>query len=167
MDVRQIVGGCLAGAMLLAPLAQAQQQQMQAQQQHIIQQEKEIVWGEGPPGLPPGMKMAVLHGDPGATGLFGLRARLPANYRIPAHFHSTAEHINIISGTFYLGAGERLDPNGGKALGPGGFAMLPAQMHHYAYTREPVTLVLYGMGPFDINYLNPADDPRGSKPQAK
>lgn len=158
MKVRQFVWSCLAAAYLFAPAAMAQKQQ------HIIQQESEAAWVDGPPGLPPGAKMVVLHGDPAAPGLFGVRIKFPANYRIPPHYHSVGEQVTVVSGTFYLGAGDRFDPNGGKPLGPGGFAMLPARMNHYGYSKEPTTAVLYGMGPFDIHYLNPADDPRGKQP---
>lgn len=157
MKARQLVWSCLAAASLLAPVALAQQQ-------HVIQQESEVAWIDGPPSLPPGAKMVALHGDPAAAGLFGVRVKFPANYRIPAHFHSASEQVSVMSGTLYLGMGDKLDPNGGKPLGPGGFGLLPAKMNHYAYTRGPVTAILYGMGPFDIQYLNPADDPRGKPP---
>ena len=153
MKVRKLVWFCLIAACLPAPAVMAQQ--------HIIQQESEAAWTDGPPGLPLGAKMMLLHGDPAGAGLFGLRVKFPANYRIPAHYHSVSEQVTVISGTLYLGMGDRLDLNGGKPLGPGGFGLLPAKMNHYAYTRGPVTAVLYGNGPFDIQYLDPADDPRG------
>jgi hypothetical protein len=37
---------------------------------------------------------------------------------------------------------------------------LPGKMHHAAQAKGEVVLELHGMGPFDIHYLNPADDPR-------
>jgi hypothetical protein len=36
-------------------------------------------------------------------------------------------------------------------------------MHHFAYTTQESTIVLFGMGPVDFAYVNPADDPRNTK----
>jgi hypothetical protein len=36
-------------------------------------------------------------------------------------------------------------------------------MHHFAYTTQESTIVLFGMGPVDFKYVNPADDPRNTK----
>ena len=33
------------------------------------------------------------------------------------------------------------------------------QTPHYAMTKVPTVIQINGNGPFDINYLNPADDP--------
>src|SRR5688572_6229172 len=49
---------------------------------HRMLSEEEIVWSDGPASLPAGGKMAVLYGDPGKGGLFILRAKFPANYKI-------------------------------------------------------------------------------------
>jgi hypothetical protein len=45
-------------------------------------------------------------------------------------------------------------------LGPGAYHFLPGKMHHAAETKSEVILQLDGMGPFDIHYLNPADNPK-------
>ena len=36
-------------------------------------------------------------------------------------------------------------------------------MNHFAYTTQESTIVLYGIGPVDFKYVNPADDPRNAK----
>jgi hypothetical protein len=41
---------------------------------------------------------------------------------------------------------------------------MPANMNHFAFTTQETTIVLYGMGPVEFKYVNPADDPR--KPTA-
>jgi hypothetical protein len=41
--------------------------------------------------------------------------------------------------------------------------MMPAGMNHFAFTKGEVTLLLYGTGPVDFKYVNPADDPRNHK----
>jgi hypothetical protein len=44
-------------------------------------------------------------------------------------------------------------------LGAGGFHFLPAKMHHAAQAKGETVVQINGNGPFDIHYLNPADDP--------
>jgi len=118
-----------------------------------------IKWGEAPPALPKGAKVAVLHGDPFKAGQYILRLSMPANYRIPPHWHSQAEHLTVISGALHLGMGDKADAKAARALTPGGFHYLPAKAHHYAFTKSPAVIQVSGEGPFDINYLNPADNP--------
>ena len=45
------------------------------------------------------------------------------------------------------------------ALGPGGFAVAPANMNHYAWSKGGGVLQVSGDGPFIMIYVNPADDP--------
>jgi hypothetical protein len=62
--------------------------------------------------------------------------------------------------------GDRLVRNAptDKTLSPGGFALMPANMNHFAYTSErETTIVLYGQGPVEFKYVNPADDPRNPR----
>ena len=37
---------------------------------------------------------------------------------------------------------------------------MPANTNHFAYTKGETTIVLFGQGPVDFKYVNPADDPR-------
>jgi quercetin dioxygenase-like cupin family protein len=129
---------------------------------HVMQNLRETQWSAAPPFLPPGAKIAVLQGNPGASGLYTIRLRFPANYKIPAHSHPTDEHVTVLSGTFYAGKGDKLDLHGGTALTVGGFALMPAGMNHYAYTKKETTILLHGMGPVEFSYVNPADDPRNA-----
>ena len=129
-------------------------------QDHVFVTPGDLTWQDGPPSLPPGAQFAVIEGDPKKEGLFTMRLKLPANYRIPAHWHPADEHVTVISGTFNMGTGDALDTNNGQALPTGSFALMPAQMHHFAWTMEETVVQLHGVGPWQINYLNPADDPR-------
>jgi len=92
--------------------------------QHVVFNPADLKWGDVPPGLPPGAKMAVLAGDPTKKGLFTVRMQAPAGYKVPPHSHRTAENITVISGTFNVGTGDKFDEATGKALEPGGFAVL-------------------------------------------
>jgi quercetin dioxygenase-like cupin family protein len=131
--------------------------------EHIMVKPKELSWKPGPPALPPGAQMAVIEGDPAAEGkLFTFRVRLPAGYRIPAHFHPADEHITVISGEFRLGMGEKLDESKAQALPAGSFAVMPKGARHFAFTRQPTELQVHAMGPWGITYVDPKDDPRNA-----
>jgi hypothetical protein len=125
----------------------------------------EVKWGDAPPVFAKGAKMAVLSGDPGKAAPFVARLMLPANYKVAPHWHSADEDLTIISGTFYLAEGDKLDTKNAHAIKAGGFHHLPAKTHHFAFTKGPAVVQINGMGPFDITYINPADDP--SKAPAK
>lgn len=127
---------------------------------HVFVTPADLVWQEGPASLPAGAQHAVLEGDPKMEGLFTMRIKLPADYRIPAHWHPADEHVTVVSGTFNMGTGDVFDATQGHALPQGSFALMPARAHHFAWTSEETVVQLHGVGPWQINYLNPADDPR-------
>src|SRR2546423_1200529 len=102
----------------------AKQAASNASPQHKVISLSDMVWGEAPPGLPPGGKMAVLDGDPTKTGPFTVRLQSPDGYKIPPHTHPTAERITVISGTLHLGEGEKFDETAGHEMGAGSFAVM-------------------------------------------
>jgi hypothetical protein len=118
----------------------------------------EIKWGATPPDVPKGAEMAVLHGDPSKKAPFTLRLKMPAGYKIPPHWHSNDEQLTILSGAFILHMGDTMDAPA-HSLDAGGFHFLPAKMHHAAETKGETVVQVDGVGPFDIHYLNPADNP--------
>lgn len=120
----------------------------------------QLTWGEGPPSLPKGGQTAVLSGDPGNLCEDTLRAKLPAGYKIPPHWHPTDEHITVLSATVAFGMGEKAVAAEMKALPAGGYAMMPANMRHYFAVKTDAVIQVHGIGPFAINHINPADDPR-------
>jgi len=122
-----------------------------------------IEWRQGPAALPPGAKMAALEGDPTKEGPFVVRFQFPAGYHIAPHTHPKTERVTVISGTLYLAAGEALDRNSAKSLPAGSFGFWPAGMKHTAWSEGETIIQLHGIGPWQINYVNPADDPRNTK----
>jgi quercetin dioxygenase-like cupin family protein len=119
-----------------------------------------IEWKAGPPSLPAGAKMAALEGDPTKEGPFVMRLQMPDGYHIAPHTHPKIERVTVISGAFYLAMGEKLDRNAAKKVPAGSFAFWPAGMKHAAWAEGETVIQLHGIGPWQINYLNPADDPR-------
>ena len=146
------------GAVLLASTA-AWSADMAMTPGQIYMNTGDVKWGPAPPIMPKGAKMAVLSGDPGKEGTFVARLMVPANYKIAPHWHSKDEDLTVISGTFYLAEGDRMEMKGAHAMKAGAYHHLPAKTHHYAFSRGPVVVQINGMGPFDLTYINPADDP--------
>ena len=130
---------------------------------HVLVNKTDLKWGDGPAALPKGAKMTVVDGDPSKEGHFTLRASFPANYRIAPHWHPSTEYVTVIEGDLYMGTADKIDEQKSTKLSPGGFAVMPAKMVHYAYTKAPVTIQVSAMGPFQIIYVNPADDPTGKQ----
>ena len=124
----------------------------------------EMKWGDAPPSMPKGGKMAVLSGDPGKPGPFVARLQVPANYKIAPHWHSTDEDLTVISGTFYFAEGDKMDMKGAHAMKAGAFHHLPAKTHHFAFSKGPSVVQISAMGPFDIVYVDPKDDPSKAAP---
>ncbi len=121
-----------------------------------------LKWGPQPPSLPAGAQLAVVSGDPGKSEPYVLRAKLPAGYMIPPHTHPTDENVTVISGTFHFAMGDKLDKTKGDVINASGFFRAEASMPHYGWSSEPTEIQVHGIGPFEITYVNPSDDPRNA-----
>ena len=128
------------------------------------QKAAKLQWGPAPPGLPAGAQVAVVSGDPGKPGPFAIQLAMPNGYTVPPHWHPTDEHVTVKSGHFRYGMAAKIDAKATKSLRPGQSVNLKANMNHYAMARGRTVLAINGNGPFEITYVNPADDPRKMKP---
>jgi hypothetical protein len=91
-----------------------------AQSAHVLVPADKVQWGPAPPVLPAGAQIAVLEGNPSEKGPVTLRLRFPANYDIPAHWHSMTERLTVLSGALHVGMGDRLSRQASQTLEPGG-----------------------------------------------
>src|SRR5258708_20218863 len=96
-----------------------------ATDEHNIVLPDNLNWGAAPPAFPKGAQIAVLSGDPSMEGLYVVRLKVPAGYKVPPHTHPNDENITVISGTFNIGMGDKLDEKKGDALKPARFARPP------------------------------------------
>ena len=103
--------------------------------------------------------MAAISGDPSKHEPFTIRLQLPAGYTLRPHWHPTDEHVTVLSGTFSASMGETFDEKALTDLPAGSYAVMAATMRHFARAKTAVTLQVHGMGPFIVNYVNPADAP--------
>jgi quercetin dioxygenase-like cupin family protein len=129
------------------------------QHAHMVVSPDMLTWVE-PPVLP-GARLAVVQGDPSKDGPFTYRIKMPAGYKVPPHFHKAGENVTVLSGVFWMGLGEKFDQGSGQELPAGGFFAVPPKHPHYAWAGNQETIVqVHGVGPTDLTFVNPADDPR-------
>ncbi len=129
-----------------------------------------LAFKPGPDALPPGAQLAVIEGTPPFSDekSFTIALKFPKGYTIPPHQHIVTERVTVVQGTFRIGHGPKMDPATTKAISPGGLVLLPANHTHYAMTTDETVVMLQGVGPWGIYYINPKDDPRptpAEKPQ--
>lgn len=127
---------------------------------HVILNISEISWTAGPGSLAAGSEMAVLYGDPSKPGPFAMRLKLPDGFKIAPHTHPRPEIVTVISGTFHLGMGKTADGANQRALNAGDFFAFDPGMAHYVTAEGETVVQLNSVGPWAIDYVNPADDPR-------
>jgi quercetin dioxygenase-like cupin family protein len=154
--MRRIVPAVLMMAAVVALPVFAQQDG------HSVVMPDTLQWVE-PPVLP-GALLAVVMGDPAKEGLFVYRLKMPAGYKVPPHVHKASENVTVLSGTFSIGVGEKFDQSKGQELPVGGFVSIPPNHPHYAWAGARETIVqVHGVGPTDLRFVNPDDDPRKKK----
>jgi quercetin dioxygenase-like cupin family protein len=136
-----------------------------ADNEHIVVTPTELKWAAGPAAVPPGAQVAVIEGNPAKSGPFTVRFQTPDGYRIPPHTHPTAEKITVLSGTMLLGTGANFDEKGMREMPSGSFMVMPAGMQHFVKMRGDTIIQVNSDGPFEIKYVNPADDPRNTAKQ--
>ena len=153
----------LIGAVAICSLAFAVDEKPAAKAEHVMFSGPDLKWGDAPPSLPAGAKFAVLFGDPGKEGAFAIRLQMPAGYKIPAHTHPTDEIVTVISGTCSFGMGPKYDDATAKEMSAGAFVVLPSGMQHFAGSKAGCVVQVQSTGPFQVTYVNPAEDPRGAK----
>jgi quercetin dioxygenase-like cupin family protein len=135
----------------------------QQQHQHVMVNPGDIAWKDGPPSLPKGSQMSVLYGDPTKDGVFVMRLKFPASYKIPPHTHPVDEVVTVVSGEFSIGMGASFDPAKTKTITTGGVIAMAPGTQHYVQVGNETVVQLSTRGPWSIAYVNPADDPRKSQ----
>ena len=126
---------------------------------HTMISPNDLKWSDVP-SLPPGAKIAVIEGPISEAVPFTFRLKFPANYQIPAHWHPAVERVTVLSGTFNMGVGDKLDTGKSMSLPPGSIMIMQPKTNHFAWTQEEVVVQLSGTGPWGVTYVNRADDPR-------
>lgn len=158
-----VPGACAAAFMVTALAAQVLAQSSAGHHggagDHTLLASDELRWA-APAAYTPGAQLAVLKGDPTKEGLYVVRLKVPAGFIIAPHTHPNDENVTVLSGSFNIGTGDKLDLSKGASLKTGGYSYVAKGMSHYAWFAEETVLQLHGMGPQGVTYVNSTDDPR-------
>ncbi|HET9393387.1 MAG TPA: cupin domain-containing protein [Candidatus Rubrimentiphilum sp.] len=98
-------------------------------------------------GMLKGVQVAVLAGNPSKSGLYIVRLKLPAGTVFPVHYHNETEDVSVVSGTLWVGVGDKVNAAATRPLTAGSFVQIPAKLHHYAITKTVTVIDRIGMGP--------------------
>src|SRR5947209_18805193 len=100
-----------------------------AADQHVMVQPDDLKWASAPPVLQKRAHIAVLYGDPDKAEPFVFRLKFPAGYEVAAHMHPNDYDLTVLTGTMYLGMGDKLDPARCDGLKAGGYLHLAKGTH--------------------------------------
>ena len=156
------VAACSAGdaSTITAQVPQTAATSRSSSAGHAMDHNPQLKWGPAPPIFPPGAQFAVVQGDPSVAGaIFTVRLRFPNGYVLPPHRHPTDEHVTVLQGTFLVGLGEDFSRQSLTRFGVGGFVTAGANMPHFATTRGITEVQVHAIGPFQLTYVHPEDDP--------
>jgi hypothetical protein len=122
----------------------------------IYQLPDQIKWG---PVNPAGAQQAVLFGDPGKPGLYGVLTKWTAgNHFSRPHFHPNDRFITVISGTWWVGSGPNFDPaNASVPMPAGSFVTHYGKQVHWDGAKDTdAVLLIVGEGPATSTPFVPA-----------
>jgi hypothetical protein len=111
----------------------------------------------GAPSIDPGgtLKYALISGEPMKAGApFTVRLACTDGYKAAPHWHPTDENIVVLQGAFAVGTGDTLDSARAQHTPTGGYIFMPARMHHFGICKGETDVLIYGTGPFQINFLS-------------
>jgi len=103
-------------------------------------------------GVPSGVTMAVVSGDPTKPGLFSVLFKLPADQQIPPHWQSSDVDLVVLRGTYELGNGDAYDATKLQPINAGEVIHIPAQTHQFGHAKGATVVLLYGVGPLSITW---------------
>ena len=104
----------------------------------------QITWTDEPSGA----RIAVLHGDPAKPGLYVVLVRWTAHHMSHPHWHPNDRFITVLSGTWWVGTGNKFDPDSTIALPAGTFVThFGKQVHYDGAKNEDAVLEIVGEGP--------------------
>ena len=117
---------------------------------------------------PEGCELAPVSGNANADGApFAIRLRCADGEKIPPHWHPTDENVTVLKGTFLIGMGETFDETKLQTMNVGNSRSMPKEMRHFAMSKGDSIVQVHGVGPFQMNWVHPADVRPPEAPAAK
>jgi quercetin dioxygenase-like cupin family protein len=113
--------------------------------------------------FPASARLAVLVGEPTQEGPYLIRVKVPSGVKLMPHKHPEDRIYTVFSGVFYIGLGDRFEPENVRAYPPGSVVILPGNTGHFHWAKsgEYVTQVT-AIGPLGLEYKEAHDDPRNT-----
>jgi hypothetical protein len=113
------------------------------------------------------LRFAVVEGNPEKAGApFTVMLNCSDGFKVAPHWHPTDENIVLLKGSVAVGTGDKFDPAAAKEIPTGGYGFMPAHMHHFAVCKGDTDILVYGSGPFKINWISAASAGAPAKPAA-
>ena len=93
-------------------------------------------------------EQAILYGHPAKPGPYVVRLKwLPGNMSRP-HYHENDRFFVVLSGTWWMGTGEKFDPNNTVPAPAGSYVIHRAKGIHYDGAKDEETIIqVWGIGP--------------------
>jgi hypothetical protein len=79
---------------------------------------------------------------------FVIRIHHDAGYVVLPHTHPEDENITVLTGSWALGMGARVNMSELKSMEQGALGFVPKQMAHFGYAKVETMLQVHGIGPF-------------------
>lgn len=112
---------------------------------------KPVMW-------PKDLEITELVGSRSRPGPFVERVKFPPQFTHYPHFHPDDRTYTVISGTLYVGYGDKLDAAKLKALPAGSFHTEPAELPHFMVTKDKGAIVqVTGTGTSGTTFIDPVD----------
>jgi len=105
-----------------------------------------------------GVNQAVLQGDPTKPGLYVVLNRFkPGNFSRP-HFHPNDRFITVVKGTWWIGTGNKFDPENATVPMPTGSFVTHygKQVHYDGAKDEEAWVLIVGDGPATLTRVEEA-----------
>ena len=142
--------------LVVAALALSLSPALAQQPQQTMVNANEVQWKDAPPILP-SAQISVLYGDPAKEGVFVMRLKFPANYRVPPHTHPVDEIVTVISGEFNIGMGTEFDAAQTKPYTAGALIAMAPETPHFVHTNQETVVQISTRGPWALKFINPND----------
>jgi quercetin dioxygenase-like cupin family protein len=121
----------------------------------VIKLPDQIKWRD-PTGAAP-VNQAVLHGDPTKPGLYIVMNKFKPGAFSRPHFHPNDRFITVISGTWWVGTGNKWDKEATVPVKTGGVVTHYARQVHYDGAKdEEAVLIIVGEGPATLTRVEEA-----------
>jgi quercetin dioxygenase-like cupin family protein len=124
-----------------------------------LTREADIKWVES--RTVPGLRSAVLYGNPPKPGPYVIRVRFPPGTFSAPHFHPEERQIVVLKGTWWVGAGPKWDRDATTPMPAGSFVVHHANQIHYDGAKdEEVIVQITGVGTNTTTLVDESGKPK-------